>query len=359
LDLAEYLARKNSEEEERQEIADFLRDWTPEKYPVDDAVTVATAREVSGLNGGGNGASSAGDSGGSKFENQVKSAKERLDAAQREADIATLKEKEWRDKGHTGCEQCQGDLDRAKLARNRLEAAKKEYEECLKQLEKEQAEKARQQAEEEAKKKAKAENLARERAEAEEEPGIIPRALAAVGSFILDWMPQGKAIKLAKTTLDVGRAVASALGAVDTIQQLADHNSEATPKPSSVERSGASANAPKKPEKDPEDPKKTDKDKKKKSNADEDSEVKKVVHFGQNPNQSHHTFRHTEDHGLRKKQVKSAIEQDLGKNMQKFNLEKSHKGTVKVDGIKLEYNAHEIAPGEINIGKITVKENKK
>ncbi|MDR1906814.1 MAG: ankyrin repeat domain-containing protein [Puniceicoccales bacterium] len=53
LDLAEYLARKHSEAEERQEIADFLRDWIPEEHPVDDAVIVATAREVSGLNGGG------------------------------------------------------------------------------------------------------------------------------------------------------------------------------------------------------------------------------------------------------------------------------------------------------------------
>jgi hypothetical protein len=50
LDLAEYLAEKNSEEEERLEIVDFLRNWTPEKYPVDDAVIVATAREVSNLN---------------------------------------------------------------------------------------------------------------------------------------------------------------------------------------------------------------------------------------------------------------------------------------------------------------------
>jgi hypothetical protein len=41
--------------------------------------------------------------------------------------------------------------------------------------------------------------------------------------------------------------------------------------------------------------------------------------------------------------------------MRKIDLNKSYKGTVKVNGIELEYNAQEVASGEINIGKIIIK----
>jgi hypothetical protein len=82
---------------------------------------------------------------------------------------------------------------------------------------------------------------------------------------------------------------------------------------------------------------------------------KRIVHFGQNPNQSRHTFRHTKEYGLQSKQVESAVEQDLRKNMHKIDLNKSYKGIVKVNGVELEYNAYEIASGEINVGKITIK----
>jgi hypothetical protein len=81
--------------------------------------------------------------GGGKITDQVKLARERLEAAQGEADEATQKENEWRSRGHTGCVQCQGDLERAKLARERLEAAKREYEACLNQGREEEAARGR------------------------------------------------------------------------------------------------------------------------------------------------------------------------------------------------------------------------
>ena len=180
--------------------------------------------------------------------------------------------------------------------------------------------------------------------------------VATVGSVVLNLVPQVRAVKAVKAAFDIGRATVKALATVDTVKQLANSGSEAK-KSATNQSSSGSANPPQNPKNNPKDPKDKDKDKPKSEapKSEMPKAEKKVVHFGQNPNQSRHTFRHTEECGLRSKEVKLAVEKDLGKNMQKIDSNKSYKGTAKVNGIDLEYNAQEVASGKINIGKITVK----
>jgi hypothetical protein len=52
LNFAEYVAKKSPEELDRQAIIDFLRALDSERYTVDDATIIATARKIYGLNGG-------------------------------------------------------------------------------------------------------------------------------------------------------------------------------------------------------------------------------------------------------------------------------------------------------------------
>ncbi|MDR0740155.1 MAG: hypothetical protein LBF34_00395, partial [Puniceicoccales bacterium] len=304
LEFAEYLANKNPEESERQAIADFLRHWDSEQYAIDDATITNAAREIWGLNGGfkfnpGKKAvqslctsqprmvaprTTAGRSGAAsiarpraagvtpgtavqsspkttgesnEFENSVKLAKEQLEAAQKEADSATQKEQEWRNNGHTECEQCQGDFDRAKLARERLETAKREYE-------------ARRREAEEAQKKKATE------AETKKESEInFGEVATAVGSVALNFIPGVGAVrgatlgaKTVKAVFDVGRtawntykAANTAVKITDTVRGLSADRSSNKEKPVANQSSSGSVPPPQNPKNNPKDPKGKDKDK--------------------------------------------------------------------------------------------------
>jgi hypothetical protein len=52
LDLAENLAEQFHDNPKLQEIANFLREWDPNGYEVDECLMVAMAREIWGLKGG-------------------------------------------------------------------------------------------------------------------------------------------------------------------------------------------------------------------------------------------------------------------------------------------------------------------
>jgi hypothetical protein len=53
LELAEFLAEKNPDEQERLAIVDFLCDWDSKRSATDDGTILATAKEINGLKGGG------------------------------------------------------------------------------------------------------------------------------------------------------------------------------------------------------------------------------------------------------------------------------------------------------------------
>ena len=77
------------------------------------------------------------------------------------------------------------------------------------------------------------------------------------------------------------------------------------------------------------------------------------VKFGNNTNQSYHTFRHVEEAGINKQAAENAIRNDLaGKGA---SLPQGlTKGQVNVQGRVLEYNAYKFPDGTINVGRITV-----
>jgi RHS repeat-associated protein len=78
-----------------------------------------------------------------------------------------------------------------------------------------------------------------------------------------------------------------------------------------------------------------------------------AVKFGNNANQSYHTFRHVEEAGIDKQAAESAIRNDLaGKGA---SLPQGlTKGQVSVQGKVLQYNAYKLPDGIINVGRITV-----
>lgn len=80
----------------------------------------------------------------------------------------------------------------------------------------------------------------------------------------------------------------------------------------------------------------------------------KVV-FGQNSNQSYHTWRHVDKLGLDRTTVESIIRTDLNKNIPNIKTGQPYNGNVTVNGKVLQYTAFRRADGVINIGRIIGK----
>jgi hypothetical protein len=226
---------------------------------------------------------------------------------------------------------------------------------------------AKQKAEAAAKKKAEEEKKA---AEAEEKKkkeesfsasstiGIALTTTSAIAKPLQFFPPAAIPARIIGRIADAGRKVLAAINvataAMNITKKLKDNASKENEKPAEVQNTSA---APSNPPIDPD-----DKNKNKDKGPEKDPKTvksKKIVHFGQNSNQTRHTFRHTDEYGLPRREVQSAIEQDLAKNMQKIDLQKSYTGTVTANGTKLEYNVYEIADGEINVGKIIIKKKQK
>jgi hypothetical protein len=80
------------------------------------------------------------------------------------------------------------------------------------------------------------------------------------------------------------------------------------------------------------------------------------VAFGQNANQIYHTFRHTDALGLSRAKVMEAISRDLERHLP-FPVPPPKDflfvGDVTVGGYKLQYRAHPVSEGVVNVGWIT------
>jgi filamentous hemagglutinin len=76
------------------------------------------------------------------------------------------------------------------------------------------------------------------------------------------------------------------------------------------------------------------------------------VRFGADENQVHHTFRHTEQLGLDRFAVATAIQADLARQGP-VSPGANITGNVIVDGVTLEYRAFGLADGTVNVGRIT------
>ncbi|SDB88764.1 hypothetical protein [Acinetobacter boissieri] len=82
---------------------------------------------------------------------------------------------------------------------------------------------------------------------------------------------------------------------------------------------------------------------------------KDKVIFGQNSNQSYHTWRHVDKLGLDRTKVEGVIRTDLNKNITNVKTGQLYNGNVTVNGKALQYTAFRRADGVINIGRIIGK----
>lgn len=78
------------------------------------------------------------------------------------------------------------------------------------------------------------------------------------------------------------------------------------------------------------------------------------IQFGRNENQAYHTFRHTDELGLDRQSVESAILADIADTMGGMSTG-LNKGTTTVDGVEIDYHAFQLPDGTINIGRVTGK----
>ena len=76
------------------------------------------------------------------------------------------------------------------------------------------------------------------------------------------------------------------------------------------------------------------------------------VRFGNNDNQTNHTFRHTDDLGLSREAVGDAVRTDVQSQATTAPAQ-NYTGNVNVDGINLEYRGFTLPDGTINVGRIT------
>lgn len=79
------------------------------------------------------------------------------------------------------------------------------------------------------------------------------------------------------------------------------------------------------------------------------------IYFGQNPNQTYHTFRHKDKLGLSRTQVKMAILDDLKHISTTVQPETSINRVICVNGKNLQYTAYRFSNNNINVGRIHEK----
>jgi len=80
------------------------------------------------------------------------------------------------------------------------------------------------------------------------------------------------------------------------------------------------------------------------------SNVNSNVQFGNNPNQEYHTFRHTDELGLNRLDVRNAIETNLKSTF--IEVGKPFNQVITVNGQSIQYTAYKFSDGTINIGRI-------
>jgi hypothetical protein len=77
------------------------------------------------------------------------------------------------------------------------------------------------------------------------------------------------------------------------------------------------------------------------------------IRFGANANQEYHTFRHIEALGLSREAVQAEVIADLASKAAKMQPGQTISGIILVNGQRLQYNAHRLENGTVNIGRIS------
>jgi RHS repeat-associated protein len=76
------------------------------------------------------------------------------------------------------------------------------------------------------------------------------------------------------------------------------------------------------------------------------------ITFGQNANQTYHAFRHTDEMGLAREAVESAVREHLPTVVSQIVEAKPLNQVIEVAGQKLQYTAYKLPDGTINVGRI-------
>jgi hypothetical protein len=78
-----------------------------------------------------------------------------------------------------------------------------------------------------------------------------------------------------------------------------------------------------------------------------------AVRFGNNPNQTYHTFRHVEAAGMDQAAVQAAVQADIAANASAINAGLNAR-TITVGGRQITYNVFKLPDGVMNVGRITL-----
>ena len=76
------------------------------------------------------------------------------------------------------------------------------------------------------------------------------------------------------------------------------------------------------------------------------------VQFGNNSNQEYHTFRHTDELGINRTQVRNAVEANLQLNSNHIQTGVPYNQAVVVNNQSIQYTAYKLPNGTINVGRI-------
>ncbi len=79
-----------------------------------------------------------------------------------------------------------------------------------------------------------------------------------------------------------------------------------------------------------------------------------IIQFGRTANQIYHTFRHTDAAGLPRTLVTSVVQNSLHSIMSRLQPGQTIYQMVIINGKRIEYAAHMLPDGTINVGRITV-----
>jgi hypothetical protein len=76
------------------------------------------------------------------------------------------------------------------------------------------------------------------------------------------------------------------------------------------------------------------------------------IQFGNNSNPEYHTFRHTDELGLNRFDVRNAIEMDLQIQSPYIKTGVPFNQTIVISGQRIQYTAYKLPNGIINVGRI-------
>ncbi|WP_460911754.1 hypothetical protein [Spirosoma areae] len=77
-----------------------------------------------------------------------------------------------------------------------------------------------------------------------------------------------------------------------------------------------------------------------------------AIRFGNDPNQIHHVFRHTDELGLNRMAVQSAVQTHVSRLVSQIVPGQPFNRVIEIAGQRVQYTAFKLPDGTINVGRI-------